>query len=107
EATYFRSNKIVTMMAMRLFAFDLIACLEKDAGREFENLTVESIFQLDSDAFINDEENMIVLEMNLKEPELMDKLNKSLCILNAMNIDDPDIGIAETHVKGDYTHAVW
>jgi hypothetical protein len=31
-----------------------------------------------------------VLEMNLKEPELMDKLNKSLCILNAMNIDDLD-----------------
>lgn len=37
-------NKIAAMMAMRLFAFDLIACLKKDAGREFENLTVESIF---------------------------------------------------------------
>jgi hypothetical protein len=57
----------MTMMVLRLFAFDLIARLEKDAGREFENLTVESIFQLDGDAFINDEENRIVLEMNLKE----------------------------------------
>ena len=33
---------------------------------------------------------MIVLDMNLKGPELMDKLNKNLCILNAMNIDDLD-----------------
>ena len=33
-------NKIAMMMAMRLFAFDLIACLKKYAGREFENLTV-------------------------------------------------------------------
>lgn len=37
-------NKIATMMPMRPFAFDLIACLKKDARREFEKLTVESIF---------------------------------------------------------------
>jgi hypothetical protein len=45
----------------------------------------KSIFQLEGDAFINDEEKKIVLEMNPKEPELMDKLNKNLCILNMMN----------------------
>ncbi|PXF62171.1 MAG: hypothetical protein C4B59_00740 [Candidatus Methanogaster sp.] len=38
-------NKIAAMVAMRLFAFDLIARPKKGAGREFENLTIESIFE--------------------------------------------------------------
>jgi uncharacterized protein YbaA (DUF1428 family) len=37
-------NKIAAMMAMELFSFCLVACLKKDMGREFEKLTVESIF---------------------------------------------------------------
>jgi hypothetical protein len=37
-------NKIAAMVAMKLFAFDLIACLRKDIGGDFENKTVESIF---------------------------------------------------------------
>ncbi|MFV9630937.1 MAG: hypothetical protein ACNYWM_07710 [Methanosarcinales archaeon] len=42
------------------------------------------------EAFIANEGKRIVLEMNPKEPELMDKLNKGLYILNTMNICDSD-----------------
>jgi hypothetical protein len=38
-------NKIAAMVAMKIFAFDLIACLRKDIGGDFENKTVESIFE--------------------------------------------------------------
>jgi len=37
-------NKIAAIVAMKLFAFDLIACLRKDIEGDFENKTVESIF---------------------------------------------------------------
>ena len=58
---------------------------------KFELQTLfESIFQLGGVAFIANEEKRIELEMNPKEPELMDKLNKSLRISNTMNIRDPD-----------------
>jgi hypothetical protein len=58
---------------------------------KFELQTLfESIFQLGGVAFISNEEKRIELEMNPKEPELMDKLNKGLRILNTMNICDPD-----------------
>jgi len=56
---------------------------------ELETL-FESIFQLGGVAFIAGEEKRIELEMNPKEPELMDKLNKGLRILNTMCIRDPD-----------------
>ena len=36
------------------------------------------------------EKKRIELEMNPKEPELMDKLNKGLRILNTIDIHDPD-----------------
>jgi hypothetical protein len=38
-------NKIAAMLAMKLFAFNLIACLRKDLGGDFEKKTVESIFE--------------------------------------------------------------
>jgi hypothetical protein len=38
-------NKIAAMLAIKLFAFNLIACLRKDLGGDFEKKTVESIFE--------------------------------------------------------------
>lgn len=33
------------MLAMKIFSFNLIACLKKDLGSEYEKMTVESIFE--------------------------------------------------------------
>ena len=56
---------------------------------KYELLTLfESIFQLEGTAFVDSEKKVIELEMNPKEPELMRKLNKGLCILNEMDIHD-------------------
>ena len=38
-------NKIAAMLAMKIFSFNLIACLKKDLGSEYEKMTVESIFE--------------------------------------------------------------
>ena len=38
-------NKIAGMLAMKIFSFNLVACLRKDLGGEFEKMTVESIFE--------------------------------------------------------------
>lgn len=48
----------------------------------------ESIFQLGGEAFVSEGEKIIELEMNPKEPKLMDKLNKGLGIFNTLNIHD-------------------
>ncbi|MBC2694961.1 MAG: hypothetical protein HF982_06765 [Desulfobacteraceae bacterium] len=45
----------------------------------------ESIFQLDGNAFVDSKKMVIELEMNLKETELMTKLNKGLCVLYMLN----------------------
>ncbi|GFO96605.1 hypothetical protein ig2599ANME_0794, partial [groundwater metagenome] len=37
-------NKIAAMLAMKIFAFNLIACMRKDIGGDFEKMTVESVF---------------------------------------------------------------
>nr|QNO42902.1 hypothetical protein NICIAEDM_00009 [Methanosarcinales archaeon ANME-2c ERB4]QNO44150.1 hypothetical protein PDKEKAMI_00001 [Methanosarcinales archaeon ANME-2c ERB4] len=75
------------MSFVNLCSLFLARCMDHE---KFELLTLfESIFQLDGDAFITDEEKRIVLEMNPKEPWLMKKLNKGLCILNEMGICDP------------------
>jgi hypothetical protein len=50
----------------------------------------ESIFQLEGSASILNGKKTIELEMNPKEPKLMDKLNNGLGILNTMNIHDID-----------------
>jgi hypothetical protein len=58
---------------------------------KFELLTLfESIFQLGGDSFVSDGKKTIELEMNPKEPKLMDKLEKSLRVLNTMDIHDLD-----------------
>jgi transposase len=76
------------MSFVNLCSLFLARCMGHE---KFELLTLfESIFQLDGDAFINDEEKRIVLEMNPKEPGLMKNLNKGLSILNEMRIYDPD-----------------
>jgi transposase len=58
---------------------------------KMELLTLfESIFQLEGSASILNGKKTIELEMNSKEPRLMDKLNNGLGILNTMNIYDLD-----------------
>ncbi|MBE0523165.1 MAG: hypothetical protein IBX40_02345 [Methanosarcinales archaeon] len=37
-------NKIAAMLALKIFSFNLIACLKKVKGNEYEKMTVESIF---------------------------------------------------------------
>ncbi len=64
----------------------LIKCFE---GEKFELLTLmESIFQLDGSASVSDDRKVIDLEMNPKEPDLMDKLYKGIKILNTMQVHD-------------------
>ncbi|MEA3281152.1 MAG: transposase [Euryarchaeota archaeon] len=76
------------MSFINLCSLFLARCMDHE---KFELQTLfESIFQLNGDAFISNDEKRIELEMNPKEPELMDKLNKGLHILNAMDIRDPD-----------------
>jgi len=76
------------MTFINLCSLFLARCMGHE---KFELQTLfESIFQLNGDAFITNDEKRIELEMNPKEPELMDKLNKGLHILNAMDIRDPD-----------------
>lgn len=38
-------NKIAALLSMKVFSFNLIACLRKDLGEDFEKMTVESIFE--------------------------------------------------------------
>jgi hypothetical protein len=49
---------------------------------------MESIFQLDGNASVSSERKIIDIEMNPKEPDLMDKLFKGLQILNTMQVHD-------------------
>jgi len=74
------------MSFINLCSLLLTKCMNHE---KFELLTLfESIFQLDGSAFIDGENKVIELVMNPKEPELMDKLNKALLILNGMDIQD-------------------
>ena len=76
------------MSFVNLCSLFLARCMDHE---KFELSTLfESIFHLGGVAFIANEEKRIELEMNPKEPELMDKLNKGIRILNTMNIRDPD-----------------
>ena len=38
-------NKIAALLAKKVFAFNLIACLKKDLGDEYERMTVGSVFE--------------------------------------------------------------
>ena len=74
------------MSFVNLCGLFLIKCMNHE---RFELQTLfESIFQLGGEAIVREGEKIIKLEMNPKEPKLMDKLNKGLCILNTMDIHD-------------------
>lgn len=76
------------MSFINLCSMFLTTCMDHE---KYELLTLfESIFQLEGNAFVDSEKKVIELEMNPKEPELMRKLNKGLCILNGMDIHDMD-----------------
>lgn len=49
----------------------------------------ESVFQLDGNPATTDEEKMIRLTENVKEPDLMKKLTEALAKLNTMEMTDP------------------
>jgi hypothetical protein len=73
---------------VNLCSLFLTKCMNHE---KFELLTLfESIFQLGGDSFVSGGKKTIELEMNPKEPKLMDKLEKSLRILNTMDIHDLD-----------------
>ncbi|MCD4799810.1 MAG: hypothetical protein K8R19_12495, partial [Methanosarcinales archaeon] len=74
------------MSFINLCSLFLTKCMSHE---KYELLTLfESIFQLEGTAFIDSEKKVIELEMNQKEPELMRKLNKGLCVLNDMDVHD-------------------
>jgi len=74
------------MSFVNLCSLFLTNCMDHE---KFELLTLfESIFQLGGDAFVVNGKKTLELEMNPKEPKLMDKLEKGLHILNTMDIHD-------------------
>lgn len=74
------------MSFVNLCSFFLIKCFDSE---KFELLTLmESIFQLDGSASVSSDRKVIHLEMNPKEPDLMDKLYNALQILNTMQVHD-------------------
>ena len=76
------------MSFVNLCSLFLTKCMNHE---KFELLTLfESIFQLGGDSFVSDGKKTIELEMNPKEPMLMDKLEKGLRVLNTMDIHDLD-----------------
>lgn len=81
------------MSFVNLCSFFLTRCFDNE---KFELLTLmESIFQLDGSASVASDRKVIDLEMNPKEPDLMDKLYKGLRILNTMQVHDLDGRVIE------------
>jgi hypothetical protein len=81
------------MSFVNLCSFFLTRCFDNE---KFELLTLmESIFQLDGSASVSNDRKIIDLEMNPKEPDLMDKLYKGLRILNTMPVYDLDGRVIE------------
>lgn len=81
------------MSFVNLFSFFLTRCFDNE---KFELLTLmESIFQLNGSASVSSDRKIIDLEMNPKEPDLMDKLYKGLRILNTMQVHDLDGRVIE------------
>ena len=71
---------------VNLCSYFLTRCFDNE---KFELLTLmESIFQLGGNASVSSERKIIDIEMNPKEPDLMDKLFKCLQILNTMQVHD-------------------
>ncbi len=74
------------MSFVNLCSFFLIKCFDSE---KFELLTLmESIFQLNGSASFSSDRKVIDIEMNPKEPDLMNKLYKGLQILNTMQVHD-------------------
>jgi hypothetical protein len=81
------------MSFVNLCSFFLIKCFD---GEKFELLTLmESIFQLDGGASVSSDRKVIDIEMNPKEPDLMDKLYKGFKILNTMQVHDLERRLVE------------
>jgi len=81
------------MSFVNLCSFFLTKCFDNE---KFELLTLmESIFQLNGSASVSSDRKVINLEMNPKEPDLMDKLDKGLRILNMMQVYDLDGRVIE------------
>lgn len=81
------------MSFVNLCSFFLTRCFDNE---KFELLTLmESIFQLNGSASVSSDRKIIDLEMNPKEPDLMDKLYKGLRILNTMQVYDLDGRVIE------------
>jgi hypothetical protein len=81
------------MSFVNLCSFFLTKCFDNE---KFELLTLmESIFQLNGSASVSSDRKVIDLEMNPKEPDLMDKLYKGLWILNTMQVHDLDGRVIE------------
>jgi hypothetical protein len=71
---------------VNLCSYFLTKCFDKE---KFELLTLmESIFQLAGSASVSSDRKIIDIEMNPKEPDLMDKLYRGLQILNNMQVHD-------------------
>ena len=88
---YIELDQIITCFKMsfiNLCSLFLTKCMGHE---KYELLTLfESIFQLGGTAFVDSEKKVVELKMNPKEPELMRKLNKGLCVLNEMDVHDMD-----------------
>ena len=81
------------MSFVNLCSFFLTRCFDNE---KFELLTLmESIFQLNGSASVSSDRKVIDIEMNPKEPDLMDKLYKGLQILNTMQVHDLDGRVIE------------
>ncbi len=81
---------------VNLCSYFLTRCFDNE---KFELLTLmESIFQLGGSASVSSDRKVIDIEMNPKEPDLMDKLYKGLRILNTMQVYDLDGRVIEFKV---------
>jgi hypothetical protein len=81
------------MSFVNLCSFFLTRCFDNE---KFELLTLmESIFQLNGSASVSSDRKVIDLELNPKEPDLMDKLYTGLQILNTMPVYDLDGRVIE------------
>ena len=81
------------MSFVNLCSLFLTKCFDNE---KFELLTLmESIFQLNGSASVSRDRKVIDLEMNPKEPDLMDKLDKGLRKLNMITVHDLDGRVIE------------
>lgn len=97
-------NKIAAMLVLKIFSFNLIACLKKDLEGEFEKMTVESIFEeiIEFPALVkvNGERLIVTFYGNYKEShknaviKMMQKLNET-----GRNVPIPWLGNSKLEVR--------